>query len=59
MPPYVLLYSSSIVQQDGKTALHLAAIHDSDEIARLLLEKDFPIDETDEVYKCCFISLTV
>ncbi|XP_065910277.1 poly [ADP-ribose] polymerase tankyrase-2-like [Dysidea avara] len=36
------------VTSDGKTALHLAAMRDSVEIAELLINKEFPIDEDDE-----------
>ena len=38
--------------QDGKTALHLAAIHDSVEIVQLLLDKGFPVDDTDKKVHC-------
>ncbi|XP_065910261.1 uncharacterized protein [Dysidea avara] len=36
------------VTVDCKTGLHLAAMHDSVEVAQLLLNKDFPMDEHDE-----------
>ena len=43
-------YNSDTIQ-DGKTALHLAALHDSVEIAQLLLSKAFPIGQDDEVHE--------
>jgi len=44
--------------QDGKTALHIAAMHDLVEIAQLLLSNNFEIDQDDEVHICmhCLLS---
>jgi len=39
--------------QDEKTVLHLAALHDADQIAQLILQdEEFPIDSKDERVIC-------
>ncbi|XP_065910258.1 uncharacterized protein [Dysidea avara] len=43
-----LISEIATTTKDGKTALHLAALHDSVEIVQLLLSKDFPIGQDDE-----------
>ena len=40
-------------EERGMTGLHLAAIHDSPEIANLLIKKECPVDTQDEKVCMC------